>query len=375
MTDSDETTGPVGLNKTRIVAASLTTGGILVVVLTLLWALARYAQLSRADEFSAIDFFETTALLFLGAAVWLLLWGLAELLRKLDSLLEAQRKAGSASAADATLYGMPYRGEGSSRAADDLRAVLQDLVGLTREVRDISLLSESERAKRIQVQGQALAQQLEKEIPKLLQEHKWVDARERVQQARERFPMFSEWDNLEKQVEAVRASVEARDVQNARRQVDDLTALGAWERAMGVVRELLDRHPNSAETQELARRVTVQREKVNAEMRARLMVQAQEAVNRRDWNEALSLANDLIRRFAKSPEAEALRQQLPTLTENAEIQTRQRMEAQFRELVKRQRFEEALRLAREVIGRYPHSPQADVLREQLARLKERVAAK
>jgi hypothetical protein len=48
------------------------------------------------------------------------------------------------------------------------------------------------------------------------------------------------------------------------------------------------------------------------------------------------------------------------------------MENEFRELMKQQRYSEALSLAHELIDRYPKSPQAEVLREQLPRLEARV---
>lgn len=373
MMDMDEATGRIGLNKTRVAAAALATGGLLVGVVTLIWAAARYAELSRETAFSVTDFFQTTALLFGGVAVGLLLWGAAEVLRRLDSLLDAIRDSARPVTADSTLYGLPVRTETPVQVSDELTASMQELVRLMHEVRDISLLSEQERAARVRVQGEALVRQLQQRIPALLNEHKWVDARKLAQQARERFPTFSEWTGLEQQIEAMRTGVEARDVENSARQISDLIALGAWDRAMGVLRELQERHPNSAKTQELARRTTIQHEKANSEQRARLMAQAQEAVNLRDYNRALSLANTLIRQYASSPEAEAIRQQMPTLTENAEIQTRQHMEHEFRELVKQHHYQDALLLARELITRYPNSPQAEVLRGQLPRLEARAA--
>jgi len=374
MAGNQETSGGRGLNRARLAAVALTTGGVLVALTTLGWALARYVQLSRTLDAPAAGFWQTTAVLFAGVAGALFLWGIAEVLRKLDLLIEVRREAGSAAAPETTLYGVPFRSEPSYRAPDELKATLAELLSLTRELRDVVLLSEPERAARVKVQGAALARQLEAEIPALLQEHKWVEARQRVQQARERFPAFPDWDRLAQQIESLRAGVEARDVENIARQVNDLAALGAWDRAMGVVAELLQRHPNSAAAQDLARRVSLQRDKADAEQRARLMAQAQEAVTQREWNRALSLANDVIRRFSQSAEAEALRQQLPVLIENAEIQTRHQMEAEYRELVKQHRYADALRLAREVITRYPNSPQATVMRDQLPRLEARAAS-
>jgi len=104
------------------------------------------------------------------------------------------------------------------------------------------------------------------------------------------------------------------------------------------------------------------------------MAEAQEASNAREWKKALQLATMVIQRFPRSPEAQALRMQLPTLQENAEIQIRQHMESEIRELIKQHRFDEALRIAHELLQQYPDSPQAAVLREQLPRLEEKASA-
>ena len=251
---------------------------------------------------------------------------------------------------------------------------LDELLVLTREVRDISLLNEEQRSLRLQAQGKAALSLLQREVPVLLREHNWIEARNRVQEARERFPSFSEWDALERQIEQMRAQVEAHDIEAAERQVDDLTSLGAWDRVAEVMNELLERHPDAPRANELAQRLRAQRNQAEAEQRTRLMAQAQEASNNREWKPALAAATSLIQRYPKSPEAQALRMQLPTLHENAEIQTRQQMETQIRDLIKEHRFDEALRVAHELLDQYPDSPQAGVLRDQLPRLEEKAAA-
>jgi outer membrane protein assembly factor BamD (BamD/ComL family) len=103
------------------------------------------------------------------------------------------------------------------------------------------------------------------------------------------------------------------------------------------------------------------------------MSRAQDATTRREWREALQAVETVIARFPDSAEAHDLRLQLPTLRANVEIQARHEMETTIRDLIRDQRFSEALRIARELIARYPDSPQAAVLREQLHRLEQRAA--
>jgi len=382
MYDPQEAPEEGGLNRTWLAVFAIGAGAILCAIIAVAWGIGRYYQLGRSGEGTFVSFLETTALMLSGLGLSLLLWGCAEIIRKLETLPQTLRQAAQAVGGEQTisegrdpLERIGYRSQARSEAAaglEEFQSSLEELTVLMRELRDISLLSESERKLRVEAQGRALVGQLQEEIPALLAEHQWVEARRRVQQARTRFPSFREWDELEQRIEAMRAAVETRDIEAAQRQIDDLLSLEAFDRAMSVARDLLDRHPQSARAQEIARRVSLQREKIDAERRAKLMAQAQEAVHRREWSRALSLANDLIRRFPKSSEAEALRQQLPTLAENAEIQTRQQMELRFRELLRQGKFQAALQLAQELIERYPNSPQAEVLREQLPRLQERL---
>jgi hypothetical protein len=362
-------------NRGGLLTGSLKAGALLAGVAALAWCLARIVELGRAPALAASDLLSALALMFAAIALALLLWGVAEMLRKLADIRELLVNPATGAENEPAGARPAGRVEARSQSIEDLSTGLDELIKLTREVRDVSLLSEAERARRVQVQGQALLAALQQEIPALLQNHQWFEARRRIEQGRERFPGLAEWDHMEQQIEKMRGNVESRDVENATRQVNDLSALGAWERAAGVVTELAERHPNSPKVQELVRRVSIQRERADAEQRARLMAQAQEAVNLREWNKALTLSNDLLRRFPRSPEAEALRQQLPTLTENAEIQTRQQMESDFREQMKQRRYETALRLANELIERYPSSPQAEALRGQLPRLEEIAAGR
>jgi outer membrane protein assembly factor BamD (BamD/ComL family) len=285
----------------------------------------------------------------------------AEALRNLDQVLD---KLGAGTMA-------PVRTPVVDAPSDQAHW-LEELVHLTRELRDIELLSEPERAARLQHEADELVRQLEHDIPALLREHDLQEAHQRLMRARRRFPSLTHWDELARQIEQARAQFEAHDLEVATREVDDLAALGAWDRAVEIVRTLRQRHPASEQVAELTRRVAQAREKASAEERARLMARAQEATNRRQWGQALRLVEMVIARYPGSAEAQELRIQLGTLRANAEIQKRQEMEAEIRTLLKEHQLSAAMRVANELIAQYPDSPQAHALREQvLPRLEQR----
>lgn len=361
------------LNLGRLAAAAMIVSAVLLALVAVAWLIARVWEISQGARLPLAEFLGTATLLLAAWGLAALLWGVALSLRRLENALEsvASRAAAAApAAADGVLRAAPREAGGGEAQA----RLLEELVQLTREVRDIELLSEAERAMRLQAEGAELARRLEREVPALLREHDWLEARRRVQQARLRFPALPNWDALEQQVEAARTAVEAQDVEQVTREVNDLIALGAWDRALQAVRDAIQRHPLNARLAELARRVATGRERALAEERARLMAQAQEATSRREWGEALRRAELLLAKYPDSPEAEGLRAQLPTLRANAEIQVRQRLEQEYLEHVREHRYAEALRVARTVVEQYPGSPQAAALRDQLPRLEQKVAA-
>lgn len=368
---------PIRVRKSGLIAAGLMFFGGMLAVVGICWAVQRYYELTRAPQVDVGALLTTTAILAAALGGGLLLVGASAALQRLESVAEASQNAEKSAASNSAAP--PARSpapESTSRSAMPARNADQDrllgeLVALTREVRDIMLLSDEERSKRLEIQAQIQAHRLSEEVPELLREHNWFEASKRVQSARERFPTLTVWTEMEEQIAAVRSQVEARDIESATRQVDELAALGAWERAEEVASDLLERHPQAAGARTLAKAVRKQRNSAEADTRRKLMSAAQEHTTRREWSEALAAAKSLIQRFPKSPEAEALRQQLPTLEANSEIKVRQKMEAEYRDLLNRRRFDEALSLAHALIERYPNSKQAEVLREQIPRLEEK----
>ncbi len=346
-----------------LVEVLLLAAGWLLVLIGGVYAGFTYSEAARETGGFAWPAFFGALAVFLacfGGAV--LLWGIRLVAVRMDATHAALSRGG------VTAFGM----DASEKSGVGLAgAPVGELTELIRELRDISLLNDDQRRARLEAHGREVAQGLRRDVPRLIREHSWATARLRIEEARMRFPNVDAWDELAKQVENARVQVESHDIQSATRQVEDLSSLGAWDRAGEVVRELLDRHPDSQKARALALRVNEAREKLALEQRSRLMAQAQDAVHKRDWLAALRLAEDIINRYPRTPDAEALRLQLPTLRENAETRRRQDMEARIREMISKGQYPEAVRVARELISTYPGSPQARALKSQMERLEAR----
>ena len=224
MADYDDFNGREGLSRSRWVEAWLEYGGWVVIAITLVWGITALVQDTQAEDTSARAVLATLAKMLGGVWAGVALWGLGIVLRRLVAI----QRASEQSAASHREFSA---GRSRATAADNVLGAsdeLDELLVLMREVRDISLLNEEQRSLRLQAQGKAALSLLQREVPVLLREHNWIEARNRVQEARERFPSFSEWDALEKQIEQMRTQVEARDIETAERQIGPGSA--RWRR-------------------------------------------------------------------------------------------------------------------------------------------------
>ena len=187
---------------------------------------------------------------------------------------------------------------------------------------------------------------------------------------RHKYPQEKLAEELVVEVERAREQHEAGDVSSYTKQVDDLISISAWERARQLVQQLIERHPDAAAARQLLLRVEKRHRAFQIEQMRRMNVEIQRYANERKWEEALAAARAFLVRFPNSEDAETLKMQIPTLEGNAQIEIRQRLEAQIMECARQGRYIQAAQLARKVIEQYPESPQAQVLRSQLTRLEE-----
>ncbi len=375
--------------------------GVFVLVLCLLGGLAKLAWALRSPEEANVAAFGLFGVyVALGLALAGLLFGLAAMIRYLDSLQSAlirvekfqyeigvagqTRTAGPTedpSLGDATLplFEQPAISETPHGAAVSLSTIepatgastqMQELVQLLKDIRDNSLLSEDERReKRLRAEEIEFAQTRETALA-LSSQGDFPRARQIVENLKLRYPDSQQIGFLIEQLESDRERYESDDILRSTKQVEDLISISAWPRARQVVQQLQVRHPDSAEARQLLLRLEREHRLFQDEQRRRMHAEVQRFVSRKRWEEALAAARTFVERFPGSPEAEAFLMQIPMLEANAQVEHRQQMEAQIMDYAKHGRYIEAVGLARQLIQRYPDSPQADALRAQLSRLEE-----
>lgn len=262
-------------------------------------------------------------------------------------------------------------GQGAQRPDNGQFEAMQRVL---EEMRDNIMLTEEERRAKRQRLVAMERRERATQIQHALDGGRFHDARAMLLDLERRTGSDEETRQLAEHIAATAAKAEGEDVAAATRQCEDLMSLTSWDRAFLIAEDLIKRHPDSPQGKQLLSRIQRERQVHQQEHRNRLYVEIQRHTSRREWHQALLIAGQLISAYPDSIEAESLREQMETLTKNAEIEHRRELETKYKGFIEDRKFAEALALAREVIGLYPDSPQAKVLREQIPALEKHIHA-
>lgn len=343
------------------------TGAIVFGVVTLAGAVVGISLLKQNDFSHAyngsIVLFTTLLVLtgFVGVAVMLaawIVWGqLNDLLNRVrlmeqqTAALVEQRAVAPSSAPTASLDGA------------ETRRLLAD-------IREILLLPESQRQTRFEAMVSREVRRRLELADRYIDSRDFHRAREELAQVVERFGRNDDHAHTESRLAATMKAALTEDVETTTRKVADFMGMTHWEKAEQYAIELIQKYPDAAEPKRLLDRVREERTLFDQKHRQRMHEEIQKSVTQRRWREAAVAAAQFIQTFPKGPDTDALRQQIDTLNANAEIEIRQQLERHIKEYIARKNYWDALGLARRIIAEYPFSPQASALRLQLPRLEE-----
>ncbi len=228
------------------------------------------------------------------------------------------------------------------------------------------LLSPEQRQARHRQHLEQIHRELGETLTRLLSESKIAEAQRRLDEYARSFPdERAGVERFQEQIEQARAVAEDGDYQQAASRMRDFMGMAAWERAEEAAQELLARHPRSGRVKDLVDSLHQDRSRFEQQQRQQQLGQIEELIIRKEWRSAFRQAGELITRFPGSPEAQGLRAKMDTLRDNAEIEIRKDLEEQLKELMRTHRYIEALALAQDLIAKYPNSPQAKALKDQL----------
>ncbi len=326
--------------------------------------------LNRGETVSASFLALLAAGLIGGWSLAGILMGISALLRYHHAAVRSQQHA-SPIWGGSGVSGEPVSGGpgGSGRSMDDAASIAhpqevvsREVIAMLREMRDLNVLPEAERAvvaERLRANQKRRAAEAVVSAINLRQISR---ARELLHDAEVVYGSTPTFDKLQDKIAEADARNEPLDYQRARRLVEESIGEGSWSRAEQYAHAAYSEHPESTRCRKLWEETR----------RARLHTHVQDRAAASNWQEALAAAEEFIERFPDSNEADALRAQLPTLRANVEISTRKHYENRFKELVSGRQYPEALRIARHVIEHFPGSPQAAALQQQIPALERRV---
>jgi len=197
---------------------------------------------------------------------------------------------------------------------------------------------------------------------------------ERIRVLEERFPDHERCVQLQLKLADSRSAIHDEDVQQVRARVAELMAAAAFDKAEGVAADLVATHPDSSQAVSLLQTVRREAAAFSEERRHRLIDEIRRFADTRQWRHALDAAKRLSENHADSPEAREIASMLPTLAENARLEEVRGLRDQIADFVKRRRFAEAAEIAQDLIRRFPDTQAAVQLREELGRLRARVAS-
>ncbi|MBU0716700.1 MAG: hypothetical protein KJ749_00490 [Planctomycetes bacterium] len=246
-----------------------------------------------------------------------------------------------------------------SAAGGDLAAI----GSLLADLRDLHMLAPEDREKGAErVRNRALRHGAGNVID-AINARQLGKARILLRDAEAAFGVTPTLERLQSKIDEAGTRNEALDFARTRRRVGEAVNANRWAMAERLAHDLQVDHPDSPRVRQLWEDTR----------RARLYAHIQKCAEQHQWSEALAAAEEFLGRFPDNREAEALRRQLDTLRTNAEIVQRKQYEQRFKEFVAGEHYADALRIARHVIEQYPESPQAQALRLQMPALEKRVA--
>jgi hypothetical protein len=255
-------------------------------------------------------------------------------------------------------------------AANSVGMAGGNLAPLMEQLRDVTLMSDEQRKRFATRHWQRRREALTEIIERNVLVGDWPAAFTRVEDLTLLLPDDPQVRELKERVESEQSSRLEEDLRAARAQIRRYVSTAAWQPAEETAAEIQRKYANKPESGVLIDEVRREREAWERENMERLFRDISTATEKRHWRQAVLATEEFIRRYPDEVRAEALRLDLPTLTENAAAQERREQEEHFKDLLKHQRYTEAIAVARIVIQKYPSSPTATELNKLLPRVEE-----
>jgi hypothetical protein len=247
---------------------------------------------------------------------------------------------------------------------------VHQVMTLLHEIRELALMNESQRQQRFAESQKHKQNFYMTETRRLLELKEWAAVENALVSLETEFPDHPDLPQLKAQLEAGKKEAEVGAMEQLRERVENLMAVWAWDQAYSETARFVENFPNHEEGRQLLQRVMAERENYVENTANRLYEEIRIDIDRRLWRRAMDNAVKLLECAPGHKRSVAIRSQLKTIRENAEIEERQEQERRIQELIRGRQFFEAIDLAQDLLQRFPSSPQAETLKTLLPKLRE-----
>jgi hypothetical protein len=261
----------------------------------------------------------------------------------------------------------------SAAAAGVDPAVLARIMSELEDLREITLMSDEQRQIRLSQHLEARRRLALDKVFLCFRTGQWAVADEILTQLEVQHPHETPVKQARSEFFRLRTLAEPDALFHTEQRVRELVHVNAWDRAVALAGEFVNNFPSNEDGRLLLSEVNREHNANRDSEYQRRYEQVQSNINRRLWRAALADAEALLDEFSDHPRAGRLRNQLRTLRENAEIEERQEHEMRLQLLLEQRRFADAVLEAEEIVRRFPGSPQAEALVERLPQLRQLAA--
>ena len=360
---------------------------VLMVILSVLFlaggVIAFLAQLAAAREAGE----EMTRETVIPALAWLavsvtaasVLWALAYLVRReyetsilLRNILNRLR-AGQDDQVPLTGATAEPRQQATGGEQPLRTELLQQIAAQLAELKTDLMLSPEQLAIKRSRHLESRAKELSDQARAAIENGAFGEAEQALARFADEVPGDKRCDELRELLDRTREEALARDLKEHLQRVEDLMAVADFDRAEQEARKFAEAHPSCDEAAELLQRAVREGEAYKTDIRQKIYKEVQRLAKARQWRAALVAARKLMETCPNTHEANSIALQMTTLEENARIEEVRQLRDEIRDMIERRRYAEAIKIAKDVMERFPRSRFAGELKGQIDRLRELAA--
>ncbi len=244
------------------------------------------------------------------------------------------------------------------------------LVAAISELRDVALMGDGEKQAVIKHRLEQKRQAIVDRCRHHLRHEEWPEAKGAIDEVKRLFPSDGLEAPLTEELAFARQRKIDRDLNDAQDRVRGWVSTNRWDLVEPLITKLELTYPDDASVMGYVQQVRGEMQGWHKEEFHNLIAQLKDAGDHRQWRRASLIAQQILEKYPDEKMVEKLRAELPAIRKNADIQEVKDLESQFKELLQRRRYDEAMPIAQKVIDHHPETAVAAELVKMLPKLQE-----